>query len=540
MWAIRILSGPLAGQIFPLKNGNNKVGRAPGTDICINSQGVSKEHLEIQVFSDKIILTDLKSSNGTFVNGVRTQNALLRMGDKVGVHNILLEVVAAPSRAMAPVGNSVPVQPRVPRQSEPQAIITSDFSQNLDAHTPTPQPAAKKSGPNADAMIQKVAGYNERVVLPALFQLSEVFEFRNVVMGFAVVFIVLVTLLSVIPMKQISSESIQIESRRRAQTVARALANANEKVIRQGDLSHISVDFVLREDGIDDVYIVSKDGTILSPPERAGSRPREAGFLKQVMGQTREIAGEVGIDRVAAAYPILSFDPEMQQNTARAYAVVIFNSGSLQFDDGRALSLFIQMLMIASALGALLFYFMYKVIERPWAVLKQELDQALRENRDHVQVNILFPAVQDFIVNLNSLLVRALNPDSVSRQDDSGFSRDFEMKNLSEMMGYPCLIFSRAGYIIALNHPFESLTGMSALSTVGQVISTLPDQAFRKNIDDLSQQATANPQQIVGDNFEISGHPLRIHCQAIANARGEAEYFVVTLTPAAQAEGGAA
>ncbi|MGE0633524.1 MAG: FHA domain-containing protein, partial [Pseudobdellovibrionaceae bacterium] len=69
MWGIRILSGPQAGQTFPLKTGKNIIGRNSSADILISSNGVSKDHAEITVLQDKILVTDLNSRNGTFVNG---------------------------------------------------------------------------------------------------------------------------------------------------------------------------------------------------------------------------------------------------------------------------------------------------------------------------------------------------------------------------------------------------------------------------------------------------------------------------------------
>lgn len=341
MWAIRILTGSQAGQIFKLKSGKNRIGRAESADMQLTGAGISKDHLDIQVFSDKLIVSDLKSSNGTYLNGVRVQSAIIRLGDKLSAHNILFEVIAAPEQTYVP---------QVTKTAMPNAVEgTAVFSAPVispSVYPSTSEPPPMSIAPPLYENQSGIQKYIHKVLLPGVYHLVEVFDFRTVLMGFAGFFILLVTFLSILPMKQITSDSIQTESRRRAQTVARALANANEKVIRQGDLSSFSTEFVLREDGIDDVYIVSKDGMILAPPERAGSRPKDTGFIKQIQGQTREVSEQIGTDRVGASFPIVAFDPEMQQNVPRAHAVVIFNVASLQFDDGRALGLLVQMLAI--------------------------------------------------------------------------------------------------------------------------------------------------------------------------------------------------
>ncbi|MBY0386503.1 FHA domain-containing protein, partial [bacterium] len=71
MWAIKILNGAQSGKIFPLQNGNNILGRSVKADVRLADNGVSKNHAQIFVTNDKVIISDLKSSNGTFVNGIQ-------------------------------------------------------------------------------------------------------------------------------------------------------------------------------------------------------------------------------------------------------------------------------------------------------------------------------------------------------------------------------------------------------------------------------------------------------------------------------------
>jgi hypothetical protein len=526
MWAIRVLNGPQAGQVFKLKSGKNRLGRSQACEIKMAGNGISKEHLEIQIFSDKLVLTDLKSSNGTFLNGTRVQTAILKPGDRFGAHNILFEIVQARDVV-------------VHAQPMPMASVSPHLP--FEPSSPPPPPPPPLVDQRRQDPLQKFQNYVHQVLLPGIYHLTEIFEYRAIMLAFVGAFILIVTLLSIVPMKQITSESIQTESRRRAQTVARALANANEKVIRMGDLSNFSVDFVLREDGIDDVYIVSKDGLILAPPERAGSRPRDTKFIKGIQGQTKEIADMVDSDRVAAAYPIVSYDPEMQQNVPRAHAVVIFNIASLQFDDGRALGLFIQMLTIALTVGFILFYFLFKLVEYPLYQLNLQLDSALRESRDHAQIKMKFPILQELLVNLNSVLTRAAqSSESATRALAPSHNRDIEMQNLCQMVGYPCMILNRSGEVSSMNSGFESLIG-GAAGVLNQNISAIPDQALQKNVIELMAKSQVQFNIIHSDEFEIAGHRLTIHCQALPSATGEIDYYVLTMSPRdSLSEGGAA
>ena len=60
MWALRVLNGPQAGQVYVLKPGRNTIGRASIADFQVNVAGISKEHLEFQVTPDKLVINDLR------------------------------------------------------------------------------------------------------------------------------------------------------------------------------------------------------------------------------------------------------------------------------------------------------------------------------------------------------------------------------------------------------------------------------------------------------------------------------------------------
>jgi hypothetical protein len=264
-----------------------------------------------------------------------------------------------------------------------------------------------------------------------------------------------------------------------------------------------------------------------------------AGFVSQIKGQTKEVSAVIDGGHIAAGCPILVFDPELQQNVARAYAVVVYDPGSLKFDDGRALSLFIQMLAIALIMGAVLFFLMYKVIEYPFRRLYQEIDIAMREGRDHAEIRIRFPLLQQVLVSVNSLLTRSLAGGSGGGERQMDTTRDVEWVNLVQLFGYPALLLSKDIKILSINGPFEALTGAQAHLVQGQGLGFLPDQALQKNIQELATAAQNNTQSLHQDSLEFGGHGFNLQCQAIT-VSGEARYYLVTISPAQQAEGGAA
>lgn len=61
------------------------IGREDGNVIQLNDERVSRFHAKIQEDRDKIVITDLASTNGTKVNGETVQVALIRPGDVISI-----------------------------------------------------------------------------------------------------------------------------------------------------------------------------------------------------------------------------------------------------------------------------------------------------------------------------------------------------------------------------------------------------------------------------------------------------------------------
>jgi pSer/pThr/pTyr-binding forkhead associated (FHA) protein len=80
--------------IFRLTAGSVKtVGRGAGADFIVDAALVSRIHCRlIAEASDQLVLEDLKSTNGTMVNGQRTDRAILRAGDTVTIGRLTLTV----------------------------------------------------------------------------------------------------------------------------------------------------------------------------------------------------------------------------------------------------------------------------------------------------------------------------------------------------------------------------------------------------------------------------------------------------------------
>ncbi len=88
------------GTRFPLRRGETVIGRSPYCSIVLSNSRASRQHCAITWDEHGLTLTDLGSSNGTFLNGSQLKgSARLEPGDVLSVGTDVLEVVEVRRKA---------------------------------------------------------------------------------------------------------------------------------------------------------------------------------------------------------------------------------------------------------------------------------------------------------------------------------------------------------------------------------------------------------------------------------------------------------
>lgn len=75
----------IQGEKWLLTEDVTVVGRSSKADISVDDAGVSRRHVEFSITPDGVILTDLDSTNGTFVEGHRVSAATLLDGNEITI-----------------------------------------------------------------------------------------------------------------------------------------------------------------------------------------------------------------------------------------------------------------------------------------------------------------------------------------------------------------------------------------------------------------------------------------------------------------------
>jgi len=89
-----VLSGTRLGHRLVLGDAVVDIGRGSAAGLILDADSISRKHARIERFGGGHKIVDLGSTNGTYVNGVRIKEQILKDGDRIGIGKALLKYIA--------------------------------------------------------------------------------------------------------------------------------------------------------------------------------------------------------------------------------------------------------------------------------------------------------------------------------------------------------------------------------------------------------------------------------------------------------------
>ena len=544
MWAIRFLNGSLAGREIPLQEGTYTLGRSEECQITVSDAGISKKHAKLEVYKEEVVIYDLRSSNGTFVNGVQVQEKEISTTDKVSLGKTTFDIVKSQAQnQMYPAGQLSVAKPYA---GNPQAQAPGMMYQAPPApagypadfpHPPGSPVIPGEENPRNQKLsfIERAQQYLEKVVLPGVYKLPELFNLKWVIGSSLVAFIFFMTLLSAFPLMKILNSSIAQESMNHAESIAITLAKMNSDAIKDDIYSAASVEYAVRRPGVSQAFIISAStGKIIAPADRAHTYSKLP-FVNAGRTKTDVTVTQIDSNTVGAMVPILFYNSNTSTQGALAYSVVVYDMKALAIGNRSTISLLIQNAFIALVLGIVMFFFLYKIVEYPFISLDKQLHSALTNEALSVETSYDFPPLQNLVNNINSALSRIASEQDANQQMGN-YDRITEMEHVIEMIGYPTLgIEMESMKIKSVSANFEEETGMSSERIFNVHIQDIEDQALKLNLDNLLERVQKHPQEIATDMLDFSGVEFQLSAKGIYGKDGLA-YTLISFLPINQEE----
>lgn len=132
--------------------GEINVGRVQGNDLVLPKGNVSKHHARLLFRDGRFIVTDLKSTNGTYVNGRKiAQATIVREGDKIYIGDFVLRLESSSAIAEPPPpleeSSQEPEASEPPKPAVPAVVTMKAPSIPPGAPSPRPQPSNVTNAP---------------------------------------------------------------------------------------------------------------------------------------------------------------------------------------------------------------------------------------------------------------------------------------------------------------------------------------------------------------------------------------------------------
>ncbi|MFL5374027.1 MAG: FHA domain-containing protein, partial [Myxococcales bacterium] len=94
-FALRFISGKYQGGEYPLPDtGELVIGRSSELDMVLIEDMVSRKHAKLTLGGPELTISDLGSTNGTFVNGEKVTSSPIKEGDRILIGTSILKLVS--------------------------------------------------------------------------------------------------------------------------------------------------------------------------------------------------------------------------------------------------------------------------------------------------------------------------------------------------------------------------------------------------------------------------------------------------------------
>jgi len=519
MIALKIIKGPTSvGEHIKLPSGSSLIlGRSSEAQYQLKSIGVSKKHCEIRaVPGAKIEITDLGSSNGTFVNGLMIKKQVLKLGDTVTIHDFVLKVEAvAPGPSLSAAGEGF-----------------GDFAQ-----TAAPQDSLQKE----QKTIENKPNFFERTIFPIADTLAGQGDVRTLVLGFFILWTIAIALLSILPFSQNANLRIEQQAKEVAKLYARQLARINQTFVVEHAyqrLVHNLDEYTGQTPGITNSMIIdASNGQIIAPSEMVGrsiTNPETVAglsFLKKL----QDPQGYAKIDArgfVHALAPIRIgvSDPNQGGQLVSKVAAVSY----VEMDSTRAnlsmadlLDGALTSLLMAIIIGFVFLALVYRWTEGTLVVLNRKTQDLVDEQASSIEINFNWPNIKALADKINTI-----NNRSGGSNLGAGEEKSLEWAMASvELVPIAAAAFDEQLVVVAWNAKMEDVIGIRASMALGNDIgSASRDVAFENAIREMSASAQLEVGIPQRRNLDFGGRDFQI---SLVFAEGAS---LVTITPVEEDE----
>jgi predicted component of type VI protein secretion system len=114
----------MTGRVCELRTDRTTIGRVEDNTFQIADPSVSSHHCEVLLRGDDIVIRDLNSTNGSFINGDKIEESVLKPGQVLRLGQVELKIEAEGAAPVVPSSATAPASAPAPASAKKQVDAT--------------------------------------------------------------------------------------------------------------------------------------------------------------------------------------------------------------------------------------------------------------------------------------------------------------------------------------------------------------------------------------------------------------------------------
>jgi PAS domain-containing protein len=502
-FVLEALSGPLKETRFVLTRQETIIGRGEDCHLRLQDDEVSRRHCSIRVRRGQVVLSDLGSANGIQVNG--------RFVDKIGLN----------SGDVIRVGKT---ELRLGSEEEEAGDADKTRFYNTEANP---------------SWVERLRGLGWSTKILLIMLAAALFSHALVAW----------------PLLSEQRKMASQEALRKAEALVTALAALNQEALRIGDEMLLDVERIAQHEGVVEAYVYDRAGRILAPVSRFLQTPADpaarAAILAtdRMMQETREGVYDL-------SEPIRIYDVQTGKFVKIGTARIIFSLHSItSLEEGvqrNALISLIVLLLVAAVVA----WAIGLVTRRPLALLRDDLESALKGDKDRVVEHFGLAGLDRLAGSINRALIKMSALSSCGAREGGGVFADMQRERdkpigsgadpweafatmLPAVISDGVMVADADNVIVLMNPAFCRIMNVGHEARGRHFFEAFPDQAVLAGVMKLIQAAIASPENTADNPVSSSqGQALQAHVTVkMIPGRDEFQWVIVVLNATPYVQG---
>ncbi len=513
------VGGAVRGKNYDISEGSFIVGRSDNAQIKLNYDGISKAHFKISNTNGSLILEDMGSANGTFINEKLIKTQYLKAGDLISVPGAIFKLVKYK-----------------PGKNSEGNVDFFSAKNALEAGSKNFEDSIRDD--NSSILIKLMKKY----VLKIIYDFNSKYQWSSIITVLVALFTLANIFFTIGPVLDDASKMLVTELELRAKQYVDEVERTNAVMLSRLQIDNIN-DLSLRqaESDIQSYLIFDANGRVIRPVDKLNTHINDT-FAVSLMSwskQNEDNAGRtytrsLGDNEIGVGKAIKVLNVETQRENIVGYVSIKFKPVTLTTIAMSNRLAYVKALIISGISAIIFFILFYYVTTRPIEELTWQVQQANVGKQFENKTNYLMQELKPLRKSVELAYQRITDlssdqPESWQRDDETAYyEKLFQILSIMQGEG---MVLDLNKAVLYINSKAEDLLGLRESMTQGSsLLDVMRDQGLAAQILQLCEESANDGGQVKEAEYEIKGDKVKISIMSMIGKDKEAKCYLASFS----------